>query len=271
MLDRIGRRTRFQRAPTGKRLVLVDRDLVILQRLYRYRYLRRPQLVELLKPKSTKRLVERLGDLFHETGLINRPIVQHRHFDSRCTPMIYEISNAGIRYLESLNVLPHRAGTFSRRASRGNNPQLLHTMMIIDALVKIELLTLQSPDLRFVPVDEILSRAPGETQVASNPLSVPVTIRPCREFPDIKSRFDTHIIPDGLYGIEYLIHGNKRYRFWALECERTSPAHRSTPRVSSKSLKQAAYKALIQSKQFKKHWGIPNLKLHLITQNDPVG
>lgn len=84
--DAIGRRSRFKRTPTHKRIVLGDRDTKILRWLYRYRYLRTPQLISFLQPKSQKRFVERLGDLFHETGLINRPQAQWRYFDPWCAP-----------------------------------------------------------------------------------------------------------------------------------------------------------------------------------------
>lgn len=266
-LDALGRRSRFNRTSHGKRIALVERDIEILSLLYRYRYLRQSQLAAFLKPRSAKRFVERLGCLFHETGFINRPQVQHRHFDSRCTPMIYEISRSGIAYLESPDRLPHRAVTFSQRASRAISPQFLHTMLIIDALVAVELDARSKLSQRFVPVDEILARAPPSTRNARNPLRAPVTLQPSPKYPFIRRRMESHLIPDALYGIEYLIDGEKRYRFWALEVERTSPASRSNANASSTRLKQAAYKSLIKSKGYKTHWGIPNLKLHLIAAN----
>ena len=112
-----------------------------------------------------------------------------------------------------------------------------------------------------------LAEAPKTVQQAANPLSVPVTIRPGEGLPYLRSALNTHIIPDALYGIEYLIDGQKKYRFWALECERTSPRRRNTIRASSTQLKQAAYDSLIQSKAFQHHWGIPNLKLRIVTRN----
>jgi len=266
-LDTLGRRTRFKRTPTGKRLILGERDVAILRYLYRYRFLRQSDLIRLLQPKSPKRFTERLGDLFHETGYISRPTFHISQFDQRCVSMLYEISSAGVAFLEAHNELPDRAVTFSRRARGTYNPQHLHTMMIIEALVDVELATELEPNQRFVPVDEILRKAPERARNAKNPLSIPVTIYPSAEHPIVRKRMDTHIIPDALYGIEYLIDGEARYRFWALECERTSPKSRSTTEFSSTALKRAAYAALIQSKQFKVHWGIPNMKVHMVTSD----
>lgn len=259
--DTLGRRCRFSRTPLGKRLVLGPRDTVILRWLYRYRYLRQDHLLALIRPRSEKRFVERLGDLFHETGYLNRPALLAPHFDARSTPMLYEISQSGVAYLDSQDALPPRAVTFSRRSPRAYNPQILHTMMIIDTLLAVELATRQTPNQRFVPVDEILARAPVTTRRAPNPLSIPVTVLPDRNHPVIRTRMETHLIPDALYGVEHRAGGEKRYRFFALECERTSPISRSTAKASSRALKEATYDALIRSGVFKRHWGIPNLAL----------
>jgi hypothetical protein len=259
------RRSRFERSPTGKRIEIGSRDITILHWLYRYRYLDSGQLITIIKPKSAKRFIERLGDLFHETGLINRPAVQATRFDARAKPMLYEISNMGIAYLSELGKLPHRAVTFSRRSRSRYHPQFLHTTQVINAVLAVELQTLATSDQRFVPVDEILARAPATTQRAKNPLSIAVTLLPTPEHPIIRARKDTHVIPDALYGIEYVIEGEKRYRFFALECERTSPKARSHAEASSKALKIAAYDALIKAGGHKGHWGIPNLKLEIVS------
>lgn len=253
-VDSLGRRSRFERNPRGKRLRLTPRDQSILEWLYRYRYLRQDHLIWILAPKSPKRLAERLGDLFHETGFINRPMLQAPLFDARATPMLYEISDKGMAYLEALNVLPHRAVTFSRRHRDAFSPQFLHTMMIIEGILEVELSTQKEPGQRFVPVDEILARAPEATQKAKNPLAIPVRM---------EGR-ETHIIPDALYGIEYESKSGKGYRFWALECERTSPAYRSDTSASSSAKKRAAYAALKKAKGYKTHWGIPNLDVRIL-------
>lgn len=262
--DALGRRSRFTRMRTGKRLVLGQRDLEILQWLYRYRYLRQTHLQMLLQPVSPKRFTERLGDLFHETGLINRPALQSSQFDARSLPMLYEITPTGIDCLASHDALPHRAVTFSRRSSRSYSPQLLHTMMIIETLLAIESATIKTAAQRFVPVDEVLARAPQSTANARNPLAIPVTLEPNTGHSIVRKRVETVLIPDALYGIEYETDGEKRYRFWALECERTSPASRSRADASSTALKHATYDVLIASQSYRSHWGIPNLKLHLV-------
>lgn len=266
LTDTLGRRTRFVQSPTGKNIVVSQRDIQILQHLFRYRFLRTPHLVAFLRPRSEKRLTERLGDLFHEICLIDRPPTQWRYGDPRCTSIVHELSHRGLALLEERDLVPLRAVTLSRRANKGRAQQFAHAMMVVDTLTMIELTTRDQPDQRFVCVDEILKRAPEVTRDAKNPLAAPVTIHPHKDFPDIRTPWHTHIIPDALYGIEYVIDGTKKYRFWALECERTSPTKRSHTRASSLVRKQAAYQALIHSGDYKTHWGIPNLKLHIVTK-----
>jgi hypothetical protein len=261
--DRLGRRSRFRRTPTGKRLFLTERDLAILRAFYRYRYLRATQLVALFRPKSEKRLIERLGDLYHEAGLIDRPPAQWRRFDARYQPLIYELSPKGLRYLETCGPLPPRAVTFARKDRSGATPQFDHAMMIVDALVAVELATRSASGQRFVPVDEILARAPVVTRMARKPLAIPVTIKPGSHLPGLKETVTTHVVPDALYGIEHLVDGEKRYRFYALECEHHSPRRRSTAKLSSTALKRAAYEALAQSRGFRETWGVPNLEVRI--------
>lgn len=261
----IARRSRFRRSPTGKRVFLGDRDTEILRWLYRYRYLRATHLVALLCPKSEKRFIERLGDLYHETGLINRPEQQWRRFDARYQPLVYELSANGLRYLEEQGEMPSRAVTFTK-GHRGQTPHFDHAMMIVDTMVEVELDSSRRRGRRFVPVEEILARKPAlKGDVAKHPLAVPVAIKPNAHLPSLKSNLKTQVIPDALYGIgHHQPDGEWLYRFYALECERTSPRRRSTVKLSSLALKQAAYQELISSRAFKAYWGIPNLELRVV-------
>jgi hypothetical protein len=265
-LVNISRRSRFKRTSTGKCLFLTERDAAIFRLLYRYRYLRATQVVAFLKPKSEKRLIERLGDLYHETGLIDRPVTQWRRFDARYRPIIYELSAKGLAHLEACGPLPQRAVTFATKDHAGRTPQFDHAMMIVDALVEAELGTVAKEDRRFVPVDEILARMPEKSRQTKKPLAIPVTIKPSKQMPSLQAPISTHVIPDALYGIGYRqIDGEWLYRFFALEAEHKSPKRRSTAKLSSLVLKQVAYGALIQSRAYREVWSIPNLSLHVVS------
>lgn len=261
--DKLGRRSRFRRTPIEKRIFLTERDTEILRLLFRYRYLRATQLVAFLRPKSEKRFIERLGDLYHEAGLINRPAAQWRRFDARYTPLIHELSLKGLRYLETHGPLPDRAVTFACKDRNGVTPQFDHAMMIVDALATVELETRSNSGRRFVPVDEILVRMPERARNAKQPLAIAVTIRPNKHLPGLTTPISTHVVPDAIFGVEYLIDGERRYRFHALECENTSPKRRSTAKLSSLALKQAAYEEMARTQAYRA-LGVPNLTLRVV-------
>ncbi|MEJ8574140.1 replication-relaxation family protein [Microbaculum marinum] len=264
--DGMGRRSRFQRTPIGKRIFLSDRDFEILWWLYRYRYLRATHLAALVEPRSEKRFAERLGDLYHETGLIDRPAAQWRRFDARYQPIVYELSAKGCRYLGCQRDLPHRAVTFGKGERGGTTPHFDHAMMIVDALAETEIETRRCRSRRFVPVDEILTRLPNRPITsAKHPLAIPVTVRPSNDLTAIKALIATDVIPDALYGVEHLVGDEKLYRFFALECENSSPKSRSTGKLSSLAFKQAAYEALLQSQAYRSAWGIPCLELRVLS------
>src|SRR5690606_10673672 len=97
-----------------------------------------------------------------------------------------------------------------------------------------------------------------------HPLAAPVTIRPNPHLPVLTKPLATHIVPDTLYGIEHLIDGEKRYRFYALECEHKSPLRRSTARLSSTALKQTAYKVFIAERRYREAGSSTNLQLRIV-------
>lgn len=74
----------------------------------------------------------------------------------------------------------------------------------------------------------------------------------------------TEVVLDGFYGIEFDQGGTKGYRFWVLECERTSPQNRSNRKHCSTAKKEELYAALIKDPTFKARWGIPNLDVQFV-------
>src|ERR1700737_637418 len=91
--DALERRLRYHRKRTGKRITLSPRDREIFTLLYRYRYLR-STFIHAFVGGNEKRLIERLGDLFHE-GYLNRPPQQWQAFNARYTPAVYELDVLG--------------------------------------------------------------------------------------------------------------------------------------------------------------------------------
>ena len=267
-LDKLGRRSRQKRQPTGKHIRLTERDADILTQVFRYRYLNSKQLIAFLKPQSEKRFIERLGDLFHETGLIGRPKAQWRFADAKCQSVIYELTKHGLTWLTQQGIEPDRVTLFSRRERPGVRVQFEHRLLATKHLVTVELATFENPKERFVTIDEILRRAPETVRDLPNPLAIPITLQPSPAFPELKQPYKVHIIPDAIYGIEKLIDGQRRYRFFAVEAERTSPKKRGQLDLSSTEKKQRLYAELHRQGIALSHLGIPHLRLLLVRPSD---
>lgn len=247
------RRSRLQPSSTGKRLELTPRDFAIFAVLERYRYLRSTYLHAFAGGLSETRFKERLGDLFHE-GYIGRPPSQWDMAGCRYQPVVHEAAKGSKRALAAHASPCVSPVTFL--AADGARRQFLHALQICEVLASIELTTIGTPGLRFVSWGEILGKAPAETRMLSQPFRLTL-------------RGATHaLIPDGLFGLEYLEQRRRTYRFFAVEVDRgTMPVSRSDPRQSSVLGKLRTYDEAIASGLAQRQWGIPNLLVLVVTSD----
>jgi hypothetical protein len=140
-LDSLNRRLRYHRKRIGKNITLTERDARIFRLLDRFRYLR-STFIHAFVGGNEKRLIERLGDLFHE-GYLHRPTQQWQAFNARYTPAVYELDELGAALLRGRG----EERTFADLVSRGRmgaNRQFAHALMICDTLASIELGVCQS-------------------------------------------------------------------------------------------------------------------------------
>lgn len=260
MLDSLNRRSRKKRQPSGKRVIINKRDLDVLSLLYRYRFLTSKDLIAHFQPKSEKRFTERLGQLFHDANLIDRPKEQWECAGAKYNPNVYTLMPKGKSLLEAKNLAPLRAVQYPNPSNGGERKQFFHSLKTSQAIHQTELETLNQSDQRFVCLDEICNRrlAKGKPFKLELPVTVPISEH------NPKTVYRTMVKPDGLYGIEYAKSSEKLYRFFAIEVELTSPVKRSTLKNSSTFKKQLAYDAIIQSGSYKVALGIPNLNLKII-------
>jgi len=260
MLDSLNRRFRFKRQPSGKKIIIKQRDLTILALLYRYRYLTSRDLIAHIQPRSGKRFTERLGQLFHDGGLVDRPAEQLEQAGAAYAHVAYALSSKSRKLLQAHDHLPQQAVIYPEKSNGGVRMQFLHTLKISQVISNAEIKTLNEPYQRFVPLDEIRQR-----QIAKGKpfkLEFPVTIPISEHNPHSIHR--TTVKPDGLYGIEYTETGTKLYRFFAVEVELTSPAKRQCMKQSSTLKKKLTYETVIKSRNFKESLGVPNLAVTLI-------
>ena len=247
------RRSRMRRIPTGKRLALGPRDIAIFKVLGRYRYLRSTYLHAFVGGASATRFKERLGDLYHEGGYLDRPSQQWAFADARCSPVVYERAPDAVRALKAIGDASDEERTFLSDAA---HRQFLHSLLICEALASIELGTWESPLLRFIAWPEILARAPEATRASLTPWRIPLPS-------------GGYLVPDGLFGLEYIQSGKNAYRFFALEADRgTMPVLRSNALQTSVLGKIAAYREIAMRQVQRSYLGLPNLLVLLLTTSE---
>lgn len=266
-MDRSKRRSRMKRQKRGKRLALTPRDLNIFILLERYRYLRSTFIHAFVGGRSVTRFKERLGNLYHEGGYLNRPEQQWETAHSRYLPVVYENADLARNILAEDGLLEPAVPHMPYGAS-GEGRQFSHSLMICETLASIELQTIGRPDVRFVAWPEILAKAPEATRHSIFPLRFPI---PCSS-PDQHNKgipYRGYIVPDAVFGLEYLIGASKYYRFFALEADRgTMPIVRAKAGQSTYLAKLSLYEELLATGALRSHLGIPNLLVLTVTASE---
>ena len=251
-MDTTTRRSRMRRTPTGKRIELTYRDLDIFRALVRYRYLSSTYIYEFAGGASQTRFKERLGDLFHE-GYLDRPSRQWEMAECRHRPVIHELGTGAKRVLDQQNITQEPRTWLGASVRR----QFAHSLMVCETLASIELATRLCHGVRFISWPEILAKAPAPTRASPVPFRFPGPA-PSRG-----------VVPDGLFGLEYVVGEAKTYRFFALETDRgTMPVVRSDQNQTSYMGKLGAYRDLISRQVYKSHLGIPNLLVLTVTTDN---
>ena len=259
--DRIGRRSRFVRQPTGKKISLTDRDIEIFQLLYRYRYLRSDRLLKWFAPCSENRFKERLRDLYHESFYINRSDAQWNRANSGLMPVTYELTKNGLNaLLEHGDQLTLPEPVVSHAGLRPQEiRQFDHALAISHAVFDLEMTFKDQTHQRLIFEHEILSRASNKIGKETTQTRLPVTL-PCSPYmPRQRKPYATWAIPDALFAVETFENEQPLYRFYMLEVELKSPLIRRTPKQSSTLKKLLTYQQVLQNGIARKHLSLPNL------------
>lgn len=247
----------MKRERSGKRIELTPRDLAIFELLERYRYLRSTFIHAFVGGASETRFKERLGDLYHEGGYLDRPKEQWQFAKSGYMPVAYENTDAARCVLLERGG-GRQSGAFTRYGASGNR-QFAHTLMICEIVASIELAAVVDPNLRFIPWHEILAKAPEATQRSPHPLRIPCW----------GTASANCVAPDALFGLEYRSGEKKSYRFFALEIDRaTMPVTRSRCDQTSYLAKLMAYRDVLAREAHKSHFGLPNLLVLTVTTSE---
>mgnify|MGYP003700773121 CR=1 FL=1 len=255
--DALGRRRRTTPVSTSKRITPQPADLVWFQKLLEHGPLPSSYLLAFTKElrRSEKRATERLTDLFNEAETkhggryLERPPQQFRTIDSRYNQLVYDLTPAARQALGEADML-------SERAAAPSGPWL-HRFMVSCVMASIEIGTLDRPDLIFIPQHRILARAGAE-------LRCPVPIIE----PGSGRNVQKDLLPDALFGLEYVTDAGSRFRFFVVECDRaTEPAWTANFNRKSWLRSLLQYRAYIGRKLYRQHLRLtaPLLALNVVT------
>lgn len=239
---------------------LNERQLRVLLTLSEFSFLRSTWLFAFDGKKCHKRFLDLLTYLTKKTGLIEKPRGSQDSFQARYAPDIYSLAKRGREYL-----VQH--GYSAPRDDLKTN-LLAHNLLAFDILADIKLTCLDTPGLRYISKEEMLSRAPEKTQKLKSPFTLEVEIE--HVFDDKHTeRTMTHYVADGWFGIEYThSDASKSYRFFCLEVNHQTNVRANNLKDASHLRKMLSIKELRRQKIFATHFGITAPVICLFVQTD---
>lgn len=252
------RRARFRR-DNPQPLRLTADDITIIRHVARHRFLRSTHLVRLLPGRSYKKLLERLGGLYH-SGYLDRPRAQLDYYATAgSAPIVYAIGNRGANFLGEVDRLPRAKVDWTDKNRTVGRLFIEHTLLTADLSVGFELAAMRRRDIRLIDADNILAASPEATRKARNPWALPARITHAGHTHDL------HVIPDKVFGIDFT-EARKRSFFFVEADRATMPIMRNHPRQTSFHQKILGYLAGAGSANAHgKKFGIGNFRVLTIT------
>lgn len=252
------RRARFRR-DTPPPMRLTGDDIAVLRFVARYRFLRSTHLVRLLPERSEKKIIERLGTLYHNQYL-DRPRAQLDYYATAgSAPMVYALGNRGARVLAERDGLCPSSVDWTWKNRSSGRAFIEHTLLIADCAVAAVRAVRDRPDVRIMDDSEILMTAPETTRLADTPLRLSVRTKIEGEWRDLA------VVPDLVFGLDFLAERKRKY--FLLEADRaTMPVMRSNLAQTSVYRKLLTYLAGGgMGNAFGKHLGIGNFRVLFVT------
>ncbi|WP_298362556.1 replication-relaxation family protein [uncultured Litoreibacter sp.] len=243
--DSLGRRNRIKAQSTGKRIRLTERDLLWMQKIHEHGPLPSSYLIRYSKHLGTNksRAQNRLTDLFNEDNngygkaVLTRPPQQFQTIDARYNELVYGLSKAGERALRD-------AGLWSDWVHKPGGP-FWHQLMCAKITAGIELETRDRDDVNYIQGGRVLERSQTK-------LRYPVTFKD----PGTGRTVTKDLIPDQIFGIEYVTDDGPRYRFYLVEADRGTEPKTSGQDRKSLARMEAMYEVYIDHSRYKEHLGL---------------
>ena len=239
-------------------LEITDRDIEILDHVYRHRFLRTTHIASLVGG-STQCIQRRLRRLY-DKGCVDRPEGKRLDCSSGNNhPMIYAIGDKGASELLKRRYIGYNPGRWRDKNREVKEHHINHELLVADVMVAVELACRKCGAIRLVREDEILYRAPAATQDKRNPFQIGATIEHNRE-----KRYKTQTA-DALFGLHFLEEDEVAYFF--LEADRaTMPIRRRTLGPSSIFKKFLIYYMWWQGKGHESAFNMSAFRVLFVTE-----
>lgn len=193
---------------------LTDDDLAIIRHIAKHRFLRSTHLAKLMPHRSHKKLIERLGALYHN-GLLDRPRAQLEYYATAgSAPMVYALGNRGALLLAEHDGMDPTQIDWTWKNRSVGRLFIDHTLLTADVMVAAQSVHRMRPDVLLIDHASMLSAAPESTRRSSHPfkLSVKTTFA--------GKAVDLSVIPDAAFGLDFTLERKRKYFF--LEADRAT-------------------------------------------------
>ena len=238
---------------------LTGDDIAIIRHVARHRFLRSTHLVRLMPGRSEKKLIERLGALYHNQYL-DRPRAQLNYYATAgSAPMVYAIGNLGARVLYETGGADTTSIDWTWKNRSAGRAFIEHTLLVADCEVAAMCATRSRRDVLWIDDHAILASAPDATRKAKNPFRLAARTRINGENADLA------LVPDSVFGLDFTAERKRKYFF--LEADRaTMPVMRSSLEQTSVYRKLLTYIAGGgPANAFGKHFGFGNFRVLFVT------
>ena len=217
----VSRRPHFRRHDPPA-VLITDDDVIIIRHVAEHRFRRSTDIVRLMSHRPPKKIIERLGVLYH-TAYLDRPRAQRDYFNIRQErpAYIYALGNRGAALLAEIDGHQAPKVDWTEKNRDLGRPYLHHQLAVADALIAFRMATQSRSDVEFIAPEAIVARSPEATQRLDNPwkwrAKVPV---PGGLLTDLA------LVPDAVFGLDFT--EQRKRVFFMLEADRaTMPVWRS--------------------------------------------
>ena len=252
------RRTRYRR-DTPPAMRLTDDDVAIIRHVWRHRFLCSTHVTRLMGDRSAKKVIERLGALYHNQYL-DRPRAQLDYYATAgSAPMVYALGNRGAQVLAEHDAVDRASVDWTWKNRSAKRTFIEHTLMTADVMVAAECAPAARPGVELITAETIVARAPETTRATRNPFRLTARVQVAGQLVDLA------VVPDAVFGLDFTVDRKRKYFF--LEADRaTMPIRRASLEQTSIHRKFLAYLAGGgSSNAFGTQLGIGNFRVLVVT------